>query len=137
MEAVLDNIDRWFADSIFSPLENVASPVAAITSMFEEVTVYFQSGRRACVVGCLGLNSSGEAFSIPISAYFARWILALSRCLELGKVPSAMARNLAEEAVSGIQGAIVLTRALDEDAIFERIVYRLQSSLLDAIDRHG
>ncbi len=137
MEAVLDNIDRWFANSIFAPLENLSSPAMAIASMFEEVKAYFQSGRRTCIVGSLGLNSSGAAFSIPIGAYFARWILALSRCLESGKVPPAMARNLAEVTVSGIQGAIVLTRALGDDAIFERVVDRLQSSLLDKIDRDG
>jgi TetR/AcrR family transcriptional regulator, lmrAB and yxaGH operons repressor len=137
MEAVLDNIDRWFADAIFAPLEQALDPVVAVTSMFEEVTVYFRSGRRVCVVGCLGLNSAGEAFSLKVKDYFARWISALAHCLEMGKVPSAMAQDLAEEAVSGIQGAIVLARALGDDATFQRIVHRLQSTLLDVIRRNG
>ena len=137
MEAVLDNIDRWFADTIFSPLEHVVDPAAAITSMFEDVTAYFRSGRRVCVVGCLGLNSAGGAFSIKVKDYFARWISALAHCLEVGNVPRAVALDLAEEAVSGIQGAIVLARALGDDATFQRIVHRLQSSLLDTISRYG
>ena len=137
MEAVLDNIDRWFADAIFSPLENGVDPVAAIASMFEDVTAYFRSGRRVCVVGCLGLNSAGEAFSVKVKDYFARWISALAHCLEVGKVPRTVALDLAEEAVSGIQGAIVLARALGDDATFQRIVQRLQSSLLDTISRYA
>ena len=137
MEAVLDNIDRWFADAIFSPLEHVSDPTAAVTSMFEDVTAYFRSGRRVCVVGCLGLNSAGEAFSVKVKEYFARWIKALAHCLEVGKVPPTLALNLAEEAVSAIQGAIVLARALGEDTTFQRIVHRQQSSLLDAISRYG
>lgn len=137
MGAVLVDIDRWFADAIFTPLEHVSDPKAAITSMFEDVTAYFRSGRRVCVVGCLGLNSAGEAFSVKVKEYFARWISALAHCLEVGKVPPALALDLAEEAVSGIQGAIVLARAIGEDATFQRIVARHQASLLDAIGRHG
>lgn len=137
MEAVLDNIDGWFANAIFSPLEHVFDPAAAVTAMFDDVTAYFRSGRRVCLVGCLGLNSSGERFAVKVKDYFARWISALAHCLEVGKVPRAMALALAEEAVSGIQGAIVLARALGDDASFQRIVQRLRSTLLDAITHYG
>ena len=137
MEAVLSDIDRWFAERVFAPLEQVSDPAAAITSMFEDVTTYFRSGRRICLVGCLGLNSAGEAFTVKVKEYFAHWISALAHCLQVGKVPPALALDLAEEAVSGIQGAIVLARAVGEDATFQRIVARHQSSLLDAIGRYG
>lgn len=137
MEAVLEHIDGWFAKAIFSPLEQVSDPAAAVTAMFGDVSAYFRSGRKVCVVGCLGLNSSGETFAVKVKDYFARWIAALAHCLEVGKVPSALALALAEEAVSGIQGAIVLARALDDEASFERIVHRLRSTLLDAINRPG
>ena len=137
MEAVLENIDGWFANAIFSPLEQALDPAAAITAMFDDVTAYFRSGQRVCVVGCLGLTSAGETFSVKVKEYFARWVSALAHCLEVGKVPPALASDLAEEAVTGIQGAIVLARALGEEASFLRIVRRLQSSLLDAISRYG
>lgn len=137
MEAVLENIDGWFANAIFSPLEQAVDPAAAITAMFDHVTTYFRSGRRVCVVGSLGLNSAGEAFSVRVKEYFARWISALAHCLEAGGAPPALAQDLAEAAVSGIQGAIVLARALGDDTSFQRIVRRLQSSLLNAIGRYG
>lgn len=137
MEAVLADIDHWFAETIFSPLEQAADPGAAITSMIEDVTAYFRSGRRVCLVGSLGLNSAGAAFTTKVKGYFARWILALTHCLEVGKVPPALAARLAEEAVSGIQGAIVLARALGDDAAFSRVVQRQQSNLLEAISGHG
>lgn len=135
MEAVLEHIDCWFTDAIFLPLEKALDPAAAIKAMFNEVTTYFRSGQKVCVVGCLGLNSAGEAFAVKIQCYFARWISALAHCLQVGKIPQSSAFNLAEEAVSGIQGAIVLARALGEEASFLRIVLRLRSNLLDAISR--
>lgn len=134
MEAVLADIDRWFAETIFAPLEQAEDPASAVTAMFDEVTAYFRSGRRVCLVGALGLNVGGGAFAVAINSYFSRWIAALAHCLEGANVPAASAAALAEEAVSGIQGAIVLARALGEDGTFKRIVDRQRASLLGAID---
>jgi AcrR family transcriptional regulator len=133
MEAVLADIDRWFASTIFEPLEQAEDPAAAVTAMIEAVTVYFRSGRRVCLVGALGLNAGGGAFAETINGYFRRWIAALAHCLEVAKVPAASAAQLAEEAVSGIQGAIVLARALGEEGAFNRIVDRQRTKLLGAI----
>jgi TetR/AcrR family transcriptional regulator, lmrAB and yxaGH operons repressor len=137
MDAVLADIDRWFAQAIFTPLEQADDPAAAITAMIEDVTAYFRSGRRVCLVGSLGLNSAGAAFSAKLKAYFARWISALAHSLEVGNVPPALALQLAEEAVSGIQGAIVLARALGDDGPFIRVVQRHHATLLDAIANRG
>lgn len=137
MDAVLADIDSWFATSIFSPLEQAQSPASAITAMIDDVTGYFRSGGRVCLVGSIGLGSSGNAFATRTTGYFARWISALSRCLEIGCVPLPLAMQLAEETVSGIQGAIVLARALNEEAAFIRIVRRHHAALLDAVARHS
>lgn len=134
MAAVLEDIDQWFAEAIFRPLEKSTDPAQAIAAMFDVVSTYFLSGRRVCVVGSLGLNASGELFANRVRQYFARWIVALAGCLEEGGVAPAQASELAEEAVSGIQGAIVLTRALGEEAAFRRIIARLQSLLIDGIN---
>lgn len=137
MEAVLTDIDTWFETAIFSPLERATDPAAAVTSMIEEVTAYFRSGRRVCLVGCIGLNASGAAFADRIRRYFARWIAALADCLRAGGVTDPVAAQLAEEAVSGIQGAIVLARALGDEAAFLRIVHRQQSILIGGMIARG
>jgi AcrR family transcriptional regulator len=133
MAAVLADIDRWFEQAIFAPLERADDPAAAIASMIDDVTAYFRSGRRICLVGALGLNAAGEAFNGAINGYFARWIAVLARCLEIGGVEPDRARILAEEAVSAIQGAIVLARAIDDESAFARIVQRQRSAMLDAM----
>ncbi|WP_137898550.1 TetR/AcrR family transcriptional regulator [Sphingomonas sp. 2SG] len=137
MAAVLDDIDQWFVEAIFRPLEESTDPAQAIAVMLDVVSTYFLSGRRVCVVGSLGLNSSGELFASRVRQYFARWIVALAGCLEKGGVAPVTATDLAEEAVSSIQGAIVLSRALNEEAAFRRIIARLRSLLIDAINHKG
>lgn len=135
MAVVLADIDAWFCATIFAPLEQVRDPATAIRSMIEAVTTYFRSGGRVCLVGWIGLGSSGDAFASRVSDYFARWISALTHCLEAGTVAPSQARSLAEETVCGIQGAIILSRALGDEAAFGRIVGRHEERLLDAISR--
>src|SRR5690349_20826626 len=43
--AVLDEIDGWFRDTLFTPLREAADPRQAILRMFPSVEAYFQSGR--------------------------------------------------------------------------------------------
>ncbi|KMK64640.1 TetR/AcrR family transcriptional regulator [Puniceibacterium sp. IMCC21224] len=137
MAAVLADIDQWFAEAIFSPLEQNGDPSAAITSMMGDVTTYFRSGNRVCLIGWVGLGASCEAFTHQVKGYFARWISSLAHCLEQGQVPALLAVQLAEETVSGIQGAIILSRALGEEAAFSRIIGRCEANLLDAVVRYS
>ena len=136
MDAVLADIDGWFSARIFASLEQPRDPATAIRSMIEEVTAYFRSGGRVCLVGAVGLGAARDAFATRVRDYFARWISALARCLEAGHVPPSQAQPLAEETVCGIQGAIILSRALGEEAAFGRIVGRHEAVLLNAIARH-
>lgn len=137
MDAVLADIDGWFCATIFAPLEQPRDPATAIQSMIEEVTAYFRSGGRVCLVGWVSLGSSGNAFANRVRDYFARWVSALAHCLEAGHVPPSQAQQLAEETVCGIQGVIILSRALGEEAAFGRIVGRHEAVLLDAIAGHS
>jgi TetR/AcrR family transcriptional repressor of lmrAB and yxaGH operons len=137
MAVVLADIDRWFGTAIFSPLEQTTDPRTAITTMVGDVESYFRSGGRVCLVGWIGLGASRDAFASQVQGYFSRWVSALARCLEAARVLPPCATQMAEEAVAGIQGAIILSRALGDEAAFARIVRRHEACLLDAVARHS
>ena len=105
--------------------------------MFGETAAYFRSGGRICLVGMLGLGASRDPFAAELKGYFARWIASLAACLAAARVPEPLATGLAEEAVAGIQGAIVLSRALGEEAAFLRVLHRHEHALLAAIAEAG
>jgi pyrroline-5-carboxylate reductase len=68
-------------------------------------------------------------FAVKVQAYFAEWIAALASALErCGRTPQA-ARELAEDAVGGIQGALVLARAAGEPELFMRALERMRLRL--------
>jgi TetR/AcrR family transcriptional regulator, lmrAB and yxaGH operons repressor len=116
---ILAHVDDWFAREIFAPLER-EPPREAIAHMWKAVDDYFRSGRRICLVGAFALDETREFFAAEIKAYFFRWIAALQSALLRAGASEAEARLLAEAVVGGIQGALVLARALDDPAVFSR-----------------
>ena len=126
-DAVLSEIDGWFENHVFAPLQKASRPEDAISAMFDSVDAYFRSGRRVCLVGALALGDTRDRFASEVRSYFSRWVDALSGALIRSKRSSASARALAEEVVAGIQGAIVLARAFDDPRAFARALVRMRN----------
>jgi AcrR family transcriptional regulator len=127
-EAVLDHVDRWFITHIFQPLEE-GEPVAAIEGMWREVEAYFSAGRRVCLAGAFALDETRDRFPQAINRYFGRWMTALAGALARAGKDEQTATQLAEHAVLGIQGALVLTRATADEGLFRRALQRLAAEL--------
>ncbi|MDE1992732.1 MAG: TetR/AcrR family transcriptional regulator [Rhizobiaceae bacterium] len=122
---IMANIDAWFVREMFEPLER-DEPRAAIARMWETADAYFRSGRRVCLIGAFALDETRDRFAAAIHGYFDRWIEALAGALARSGTEANEARALAEEAVIGIQGALMLARALGDDAVFGRTLERLK-----------
>ncbi|WP_062115616.1 TetR/AcrR family transcriptional regulator [Aureimonas sp. AU40] len=129
LSAVLAEIEVWFERHIFAPLESEAAAGQASEAMFDAVSDYFRSGRRVCLMGTLALGEGRDRFALAIARYFARWIEALANALRREGSGEEEALLLAEETVAGIQGAIVLARALDQPAVFERALAQWRERL--------
>ncbi|MFP3544852.1 TetR/AcrR family transcriptional regulator [Rhizobium sp. SIMBA_035] len=126
--AVLAEVDRWFEDFIYEPLRR-DEPAVAIAAMWRGVDDYFRSGGRICLVGAFALDGTRERFSEAINSYFRRWVEALAGALTRAGRNSGEARAEAEAAVLGIQGALVLSRALNDHDVFRRAITGMQKRL--------
>ncbi|PDT05326.1 TetR family transcriptional regulator [Rhizobium chutanense] len=131
--AVLAEVDAWFEQTIYRPLRT-EDPHQAIAAMWTDVNDYFRSGRRICLVGAFALDETRERFSTAIGGYFLRWVDALRSALMRAGCLQEEAQALAEESVAGIQGALVLSRALDDTKVFTRSLQVL-AKRLDAVMR--
>jgi len=112
-------------------LRGSTDPRAAIAAMFAAVETYFRSGRRICLVGAFALDATRDRFASRVQDYFIRWIEALAAALEQGGAPDAGAHAhiLAESTVAGIQGALILSRALNDPAVFTRQMQEMRARL--------
>jgi AcrR family transcriptional regulator len=129
VRAVLAEIEQWFEDSVYSPLRDGDDADAAITAMLDETAKYFRSGRRVCLVGALAVANTRDLFAQAIRGYFVAWVDALQAALVRQGRDTEQARLLSEDAVLAIQGAIVLSRALDDPAVFQRAIDQLHARL--------
>ena len=129
VRAVLAEIEQWFEDSVYSPLRDGDDANAAITTMLDETAKYFRSGRRVCLVGALAVANTRDLFAQAIRGYFLAWVDALQAALVRQGRDANQARLLSEDAVLAIQGAIVLSRALDDPAVFQRAIDQLHARL--------
>lgn len=128
--AVLGDIDRWFEQNIFVPLGDESRDAgSAIDAMLDGCAEYFHCGGRVCLVGVFALSDTRDTFGKIVNAYFRRWVDTLSGALvRCGAKPKA-ARALAEGALAGIQGGLVLARAFDDTSYFEREIARQRALL--------
>ncbi|MGP8120008.1 MAG: TetR/AcrR family transcriptional regulator [Xanthobacteraceae bacterium] len=117
---VLGHVDAWFAQHVYAPLRRAGDPDRAIVAMFDAVDGYFCSGGRVCLVGAMALDATRDSFAKAIRGYFVGWIDALAAALRRRGDAKAEARRKAEQTVLEIQGALVLTRALDDSGVFTR-----------------
>lgn len=125
-EEVLENIDTWFQQNVFSPLCENEDALSGVETMFKAVNTYFDSGNRICLVGAFSLDHTRDKFLREVSSYFADWISALASALKRSGYSSAAAKSAAEDIVLAIQGALILARSQDDPKIFTRALKRLQ-----------
>lgn len=130
VRAVLGEIGQWFEDAVYSPLRNESDVNGAIGAMLASTDQYFRSGRRVCLVGALAVANTRDLFAQAIRGYFVAWVDALQSALIRQGREADQSRILAEEAVLAIQGAIVLSRAMDDPAVFQRAIDRLRGRLV-------
>ncbi|MUZ75800.1 TetR family transcriptional regulator [Agrobacterium vitis] len=129
VEAVLAHISCWFEERVFAPLEMADVSFVAIEAMLDTVNAYFQSGRRVCLIGLMALDSSRDEFSAAISGYFRRWNSVLRNAFVKAGFTETEAGQRSHEILAGIQGGLVLARALNDPTVFSMRIEKLRSDL--------
>lgn len=130
VEAVLEYLEAGVGTRIIAPLESARPPLARLRAMVAAVDAFYRGGRESCLLASLGIGESARPFHPRVKRIFERWIAALAATLRAGGVPRATARARAEDALARIEGALVLTRALGDPALFARTVRALPAELL-------
>jgi AcrR family transcriptional regulator len=129
--AVLAHIDLWFQDHVYAPLREEPDPRRGVARMFREVRRYFLSGQKVCLVGVFALGNERDRFAVAVKSYFSDWAEALTDALVRDGRGADAAAALTDDVLGGIQGALVLARAMNRPKIFVGALARLEARLLD------
>jgi TetR/AcrR family transcriptional repressor of lmrAB and yxaGH operons len=131
-EAMISLVDDWFEVEIFAGLRNHPEPRQSINAMFDAVVAYFRGGTRMCLLGVLAINGDRDLFSERIQGYFMHWIDALAQALMKVGFTVEQAHMLATDVVITIEGALLLSRGLQQEDIFTQAIARLRGRCLPA-----
>jgi len=127
--AVLNYANELFQDTVLSALRQKDEPHERLLNMIRGLRDFYRCGENACLLGTFALGGARDLFDSHISTAFERWINEIAEVLvEAGSEPACV-RQKAENIVVQTQGALVLARAFDDSAYFERTVQDLLSEL--------
>jgi len=130
-EAVLLRVGDAFVRQILAPLTGPGTPQARLEKMARALDVFYARGQASCLLDTLSLGGDRAVFQSQIKALFSGWIESFAGLVvEATGCSKGKARKRAEDAVAGIQGALVLARATGNTQPFRRILRTLPASLL-------
>ncbi|WOD41401.1 TetR/AcrR family transcriptional regulator [Nodosilinea sp. E11] len=129
VETVLTTLDQWLQETSLDALEGEGDALARLTRMGDRISTAYSHGEKPCMLAALMLGSAKDVFQPQVKGMLERWMGAIAAVLTAGGMEGTMAQARSEEALVAIQGALVMARALDDAAVFERTMQRLPEQL--------
>ena len=129
--AVLEYVNRWFAQTVLAPLRTSEDPVQRLQLMCQNLNEFYHQGQESCLLNAISFGEGDDLFHASIKQALKTWIGELAQVLVEAAIEPEVAHSRAEEAVILIQGALVLVRGLDDTASFERVMAHLPERLLE------
>lgn len=128
---VLNYLNQGLQERILSPLSSDLPPSDRICAMSENIDAFYCQGEQACLLALLSIGEARGLFQNQIEQALNLWIESLTKVLLEAGIAANTARQRAEDAVIQIQGALVLSRGLNNTVIFQRVLKSLPEMLLD------
>lgn len=129
-QEVLKYLEQWREDHIFNHLQSDASPLSRLEMFTTALKQVYENGHVACILAVLTLSEAHQTFLPHIQPVFMRLIESIAVVLQdAGKVEE-QALELAQDTVIRIQGALILSRALQSPKPFLQLMDKLPTLLL-------
>jgi TetR/AcrR family transcriptional regulator, lmrAB and yxaGH operons repressor len=129
VEAVLDHLEDWLTQNILQPLASPGDSVARLQCMCDRLAELYEGGKQPCVFAILLLGSARDVFHGKVQALFVGWIDAITSVLVETGMEKDLARQRGEDAAIAVQGALILSQALNNPSPFLRVMQQLPAQL--------
>jgi TetR/AcrR family transcriptional regulator, lmrAB and yxaGH operons repressor len=132
----LADVNLWLETRILPILviDNSQAPIDIFQSMCEETSRFFNAGQNPCLWAVLAMEElSDNLFHDQIRGAFSQWIGAIAAVLVAAGVESNVAQQRGEDAMIGIQGALIVSRGLRDYGAFQRVLQQLPQQLCQDI----
>jgi TetR/AcrR family transcriptional regulator, lmrAB and yxaGH operons repressor len=127
--AVVARVNDWFDAHVFAPLRTAQSPHQRVRIAASGLRTFYRNGTRPCITDVLSLEGGAGELAAALRAGLEGWLRAFAEIARESGMPRALARARAEEAVTRIQGSLVLSRVLGDTQPFLRVTRALPELL--------
>jgi TetR/AcrR family transcriptional regulator, lmrAB and yxaGH operons repressor len=129
-EAAVDHARSWIEAKITAVAGGSGPPAKRLETILSALSELYDDGRNFCVLGQLAAASNRIPFRKKLGSSFEIWIAALAKLAMESGLSESDAYERAEEAVTRLQGAILLAAANDDRAPFRRAISAIRARLL-------
>ncbi|HEY9802425.1 MAG TPA: TetR/AcrR family transcriptional regulator [Leptolyngbyaceae cyanobacterium] len=129
VEAVLNYLENWVKQNILQTLNSPGEPLSRLRQMCDRVNEGYGEGNQPCVLAILLLGSARDVFHERVKAIYRLWIDAIANVIMESGMNPRLAQQRAEDAVTAIQGALIVSQGLEDSSVFVRVLQRLPEEL--------
>lgn len=128
--AVFEYVVGCFSDRILKTLQGEAEPESKIQAMCNSLREFYDRGQKSCFLAIMSFGEADNLFHDRVKASLQLTIETLARVLIDAGIKPEVAKMRSQDAISKIQGALILVRILDDTEPFERAIESLSENLL-------
>jgi len=129
-KAVLERAGEWLGHGVLAPLSGPGKPAERIRKMAQELHTFYSGGKNCCLLDSLSFGFEENEIKQYVRDGMGAWVEALAKVAREAGVPAQKARQQAQDAISRIQGSLVMARILKDYGPFERTLSELPTALL-------
>jgi AcrR family transcriptional regulator len=136
VSAALDDVEAMVDRRIIATLrQHNRRPITRLKAMSAELMVFHAGGKAACLCGILALTAPD--LQPRVQKIFRRWLDALADLAEEAGRSRTQSRHAAEDALTRIEGALILAAAQADTRFFQRALNDLPRILFPQAKARG
>ena len=129
VSAALAYSSLWMEENVFLVLRSQTPTRARFEQMCDRLNDLHNSGQSPCLLAALTTGAKRDVFQEQVKSHLQKLIDAIAQVLLEAELDPKTAKQRAEEAVITIQGALIVSRGLDNTTVFERAIAHIPSAL--------
>jgi len=130
--AAMSLVGEWFVDNVLAALNSEGNPKQRLQAFTSKVSEFYHAGHLSCLTDVFSVGEAGKLFQHHLAKRIGGLVASIGTVLETSGLAKAEARRRAENAVVSIQGALVVSRAMQDNAVFLRVLREMPVTLLQA-----
>lgn len=133
VETVLNYLEGWLEQNILQILNSPGDALFRLQQMCDRLNQLYEGGKQPCLFAILLLGSARDVFHAKVKVLLCAWIDAIADVLIESGMEEKLARQRGEDAAIAIQGALILSQALEDPSPFQRVIQHLPTTLCRVI----